>query len=65
VAVLLLFEELIETVNDPILSAPSITPINNPFSNEMHFKVNDFPLSVVIFLISNPFVSFIFEIGLL
>jgi hypothetical protein len=65
VAVLLLFEEPIETVNDPILSAPSITPINHPFSNEMHFKVNDFPLSVVIFLISNPFVPFIFEIGLL
>jgi hypothetical protein len=65
VAVLLLFEELIETVNDPILSAPSITTINNPFSNETHFKVNDFWLSVVIFLISNPFVSFIFKIGLL
>jgi hypothetical protein len=39
VAVLLLFEELIETVNDPILFAPSATTINNPFSNETHFRV--------------------------
>jgi len=38
VAVLVLFEELIEIVSDPILSAPSPTRINNPFSNEMHFK---------------------------
>jgi hypothetical protein len=38
VAVLVLFEELIEMVSDPILSAPSATWINNPFSNEIHFK---------------------------
>jgi len=38
VAVLILFEELIEIVSDPILSDPSPTRINNPFSNEMHFK---------------------------
>jgi hypothetical protein len=41
VAVLLLFEELIETVKEPILSDPSATMINSPFSNETHFKVND------------------------
>jgi hypothetical protein len=38
VAVLVLLEELIEIVNDPILFAPSATIINNPFSNEIHFK---------------------------
>jgi hypothetical protein len=42
VAVLLLFEAAIETANDPILSIPSATRINNPFSNETHFKMNDF-----------------------
>jgi hypothetical protein len=42
VAVVLLFEAVIETANDPILSTPSAKRINNPFSNERHFKMNAF-----------------------
>ena len=42
VAVALLFEAVMETVNDPILSTPSAKRINNPFSNEKHFMMNDF-----------------------
>ena len=59
VAVLVLFEELIEIVNDPILSAPSATRINSPFSNEIHFRSKDFWLLVFTFLMTNPFLSFI------
>jgi len=42
VAVVLLFEAVMETANDPILSTPSAKRINNPFSNEKHFRMNDF-----------------------
>jgi hypothetical protein len=42
VAVELLFEAVMETANDPILSTPSAKRINNPFSNEKHFRMNDF-----------------------
>ncbi len=59
VAVLVLFEELIETVNDPILSAPSDTRINNPFSNEIHFRSKDFWLLVFTFLMTNQSVLLI------